>query len=141
MQVSGREGIISESQNNGNSLHYEVASRMSGKHSANDSRSPNMASKLLYTHEQNGMNDTHSSALRNFNANSNNSNLQKTPQIQLPSLLQNGNITTNSQTSSNMAKPFKQSQVHYTYSNIKSPTASNGERDPYIDRGLTTSIF
>ena len=42
-----------------------------------------------------------------------------------------------------MAKPFKQSQVHYTYSNIKSPNASNnGDQVPYMDRGgLTNSIF
>ena len=50
--TSGREGKMSDSQQNGTSLQgFDAASRMSGKHSAKDSRSPQMTSKLLYTHE------------------------------------------------------------------------------------------
>ena len=75
MQVNGssREEI-----HNGSNLQgYEIASKMSQKshkNSAKDSRSPQMTSKLLYTQEQNGFNDTHNSALRNFKA----SNCQNT---------------------------------------------------------------
>ena len=52
MKVTGQEGRIPEAASTGHSLQaFDVASRMSGKHSANDSRSPNMVHKLLYAHE------------------------------------------------------------------------------------------
>ena len=120
-----------------------------------ESRSPQMVmSTLLYapgSDVQNHLNDTHHSgnAFPNLGGvPSTNQSLQhKTPQIQLPSLLQNGaaaNVTQGQASNSvSKAKSYQRAGVNYTYSHMKSPSASQADRDPYADRRniQTGSLF
>lgn len=138
-RISGHAGLSHNNKNNG----------------LKESRSPQMTmSTLLHApgaDAQNALNDTQNSgkAFPNLGgvAGANQSLQHKTPQIQLPSLLQNGAAANVNQgqvsNTVSKVKSYQRSGINYTYSHMKSPSASQADRDPYADRRniQTGSLF